>query len=273
MEERERYDPNNQHKLAYFYCVLSEQSSILYNSVNHRESFILQPQWGLAHPNITNDTIESVLHHQGSEPSSFVPAFGTFAKALRRAYRLHCDGDAAVLVVRLDASALRKSTILNGDIGLDCVLPVWSDPLEDETWLYIPEVAPILGVNAICDNDPDWLACGNVSKARFSAAWPIIGSRLMFEQGIGEHIKQLASALCDDELEIESTATGHEIFIYDWEEQTFLEVMNEDFSEDATPQSSHSVSAGSFSGIAPNRSAALPFFNFAGYLRGMVVMD
>jgi len=134
------------------------------------------------------------------------------------------------------------------------------------------DLGPTLGVNPIYIRPSEWLACGSISKARFSAAWPIIGGRLYFNEETSEDLVDLFTHVCGH---VPERVLGHdtsERYEYDWDDGCFVGTRRWSDAS-ASIQETSVAGAGLGLGLAVSQFARPTPFGYAGYLRGMVVMD
>jgi hypothetical protein len=134
------------------------------------------------------------------------------------------------------------------------------------------DLEPLLGIDPRYIRPSEWLACGSISRARFSASWPIIGGRLYFNEGRSEDLVDLFTYVCGYEPDRFREHDGFEHHEYDWDDGCF--VRTEEWRTSTSSIRETSVAgAGLGLGLAVSQFARPTPFGYAGYLRGMVVMD
>lgn len=190
------------------------------------------------------------------------------AKALRRAVSLYLRGDQAILIVRLHSLDLVAEGVLSLSNDSSFSLPIWSDPDSDETWLHVPQVAYIFDIPYDHTVHPDWLAHGHVLRQRLSAIWPVIDGNLFYDRVSSENLVDLFNEVCQNDVVDDRDETGEAKYWYDWDEHVFEAVESRPQYMPAAPTS---ITPGP--GKSGSAFGSLPFFDFAGYLRGMLVID
>lgn len=137
----------------------------------------------------------------------------------------------------------------------------------------MPEVAPILHIDPTYTTRSTWLACGHISSWRFSAAWPIIGGKIYFEEERREDLVDLFTSVCGFEPEEVRQHDDLGRYIYDWEGQVFVHT-------DTWPERNTNLKgpggfagAGVGLGLPTSQYTRSRLLGCAGYLRGMLVMD
>lgn len=132
--------------------------------------------------------------------------------------------------------------------------------------LCMAEVGPVLDVNARYIRASEFLSCGPVARSALVAAWPIIGSKLFFEEGVGEDLVGLIRRVCGVELDIveQRGEVYGEGLVYDWDERVFLGTGR------WGDEQMGSVFGG---GVSDSSSVGTSLFRYDGFLRGMIVID
>ena len=191
---------------------------------------------------------------------------------MREAYDLHIRGHDAIQIVQIHASGLVIDLMSPaGDYG--ALVPTWKGAKgREDRWLCMADLGPTLGVDPIYIRPSEWLACGSISKARFSAAWPIIGGRLYFNEGRSEDLVDLFARICGHVPERFPEHDVSERYEYDWEGECFVGAERWGDASESIQETSV-AGAGLGLGLAVSQFARPTPFGYAGYLRGMVVMD
>ena len=153
------------------------------------------------------------------------------------------------------------------------LIPLWQGTKgRIDRWLCMADLGPTLGVDPVYIRPSEWLACGSISKARFSAAWPIIGGRLQFNEERSEDLVDLFARICGHVPELFPEHDVSERYEYDWEGECFVRAERWGDAS-ASIQETSVAGAGLGLGLAVSQFARPTPFGYAGYLRGMVVMD
>jgi len=194
------------------------------------------------------------------------------AAALREAYDLCVRGHEAIQIVQIQASGLVTDLVSSAG-NHSALIPIWQGTKgREDRWLCLADLGPLLGVDPMYIRSSEWLACGSISKARFSAAWPIIGGRLYFNEGRSEDLVDFFARVCGYVPELFPEHDVSERYGYDWDDECFVGTGRwRDAS--ASIQETSVAGAGLGLGLAVSQFARPTPFGHAGYLRGMVVMD
>ena len=175
-------------------------------------------------------------------------------------------------MVQIQASGLMTNFVSSAGVH-SAVIPLWQGMKgREDRWLCMADLGPLLGVDPTYIQPSKWLACGSISKARFSAAWPIINGRLYLDEERSKDLVDLFTHTC-------GYVPGHfrerdasERYEYDWDDGCFVGTERwRDAS--ASIQGTSVAGAGLGLGLAVSQFARPTPFGYAGYLRGMVVMD
>jgi hypothetical protein len=173
----------------------------------------------------------------------------------------------------MDASNLFRSDYIGSGADEDFLVPVWQgDRSHGDDWLCMTDVAPLLNVDLRQMRASEWLSCGSIPRCRYLAAWPIIGGKLHFEEQKSEDLEELLTYLCGQTLDYVQEYEDSGRFEYDWDERVFFEKEDWDGRSESGHQSGL-TSARVGLDLAASRFASSPTFGYAGYLRGMIIMD
>jgi hypothetical protein len=173
----------------------------------------------------------------------------------------------------MDASNLFRSDRIGSGVDGDLLMPVWEgDRSHDDEWLCMTDIAPLLDVDPRQLRASEWLACGSIIRHRYSAAWPISGGKLHFEEQKSEDLEELLTYLCGQTPDRVQEYEDSGRFEYDWDERAFFG--KGDWNARSEPMyQSEPTSAGVGLDLATSRFASSPTFAYAGYLRGMIIID
>lgn len=134
------------------------------------------------------------------------------------------------------------------------------------------EIGPVLGIDLRLVSAAEWLACGFISSSRYSGAWPIINGNLYIQEGRSEDLGTLltrVSGRAPDHI-VESVRYDH--YDYDWDHRVFIE--RKSLGASSGPNHCIGVAGTSIGlGIAASCFARPTVFGYAGYLRGMKIVD
>jgi hypothetical protein len=134
------------------------------------------------------------------------------------------------------------------------------------------DIAPLLGIDPGHLHASEWLSCGSIARLRYSAAWPIIEGRLHYEEQKSEDLEELLTSVCGMSPEDVQVYEDSGRFEYDWDERAFFEKEEWDERSGSADQSGL-PSASVELDLAASRFARPSMFGYAGYLRGMIIMD
>ncbi|KAH6846210.1 hypothetical protein B0T12DRAFT_219536 [Alternaria alternata] len=265
-------DPINDFGGPCFYHVFSEISATTYHSRSTTGSRLLQADCEFTFSHLSPECIEQHLWLRDTQPSPFISVFSDFAEALQEAYDLHVRGHEAIQVVQIQASDL--VTTLVGASGIHCALvPLWHGRRGGEDqWLCMADIGPLLDIDPRCIRPSEWLACGSIPRSRYSAAWPIIGGRIYFDEGSDKDLVDLFMDVCGYAPDRFREHNDFQRYEYDWDEECFVGTESWRMSS-ASIQETGVAGAGLGLGLAVSQFARPTPFGYAGYLRGMVVMD
>jgi hypothetical protein len=134
------------------------------------------------------------------------------------------------------------------------------------------DIRPLLAIDPKYIRPSQWLACGSISKSRYSAAWPIMSGRLYFDEEKSEDLVDLFTDVCGYAPDRYRERDLSERYEYDWDDECFVGVGRWPTSS-ASIQETTVAGAGLGLGLAASHFARPTPFGYAGYLRGMLVMD
>ncbi|CBX99086.1 predicted protein [Plenodomus lingam JN3] len=236
--------------------------------------YILQPPCTFSPPHVAKHVIEAhfsrPLAWAQINPSPFITVFDDFASALHTAYTAHtAAGATRIQIIRLNIPDL-----------IPISTPILDDEQASYTTLYSPsthcQLLHVPSLAAELDLGPvytrrlsEYLACAPIPRSVMSAAWPVIGGRLFYEEEeegwdvrdllgeVGGRVEGDNGGLRRDEEEREGG------MVYDWEERVFVEARGFE-------QPNECVMAG-----AANLSSEVGpgLFGYDGFLRGTRVVD
>jgi hypothetical protein len=175
--------------------------------------------------------------------------------------------------VRLDASNLFRNDRIGSGANEDLLVPVWrGDRIHGDDWLCMTDVAPLLGIDLRHLRASEWLACGSITRPRYSASWPVMGGKLHFEEQESEDLAELLTFVCGETPDHVREYEDSGCFGYDWDERAFFE--KEDWNERSESVYQSGLTSGGVGlDLVASRFASSPTFAYAGYLRGMIIMD
>ncbi|KAH6868690.1 hypothetical protein BKA58DRAFT_387412 [Alternaria rosae] len=256
----------------YFYHVFSEHSATSYQLRFSVGASLFQSRCDFSLSYLSLDCIEEYLRLRDSRASPFITVFSDFAAALCEAYDLYVRGHEAIQIVQIQASGL-VAVLVSSAGNHSAMIPIWQGTKgREDRWLCMADVGPLLGLDLIYIRSSEWLACGSISKDRFSAAWPIIDGRLHFNEGRSEDLVDFFVRVCGHLPECYPEHDASERYEYDWEGECFVGTERwHDAS--ASIQETSVAGVGLGLGLAVAQFARPTPFGYAGYLRGMVVMD
>lgn len=189
------------------------------------------------------------------------------ADALKRAYQLHLRNEEKVLIVQINASGMIQCQSISSSGHL---LPIWkSNRRGGEEWLSLAEVRTILGIQPQHTHKSVWLARGHILSSRFVAAWPVIGDELFFNQERSENLIDLFTLYCGHEPDFTHHHQDSGRYLYDWDIGAFVE----------TDWWKRQHAGDRFLSVRPVMAATrlqyprLAWYGYAGFLRGMIVID
>ncbi|KAF1850676.1 uncharacterized protein K460DRAFT_19601 [Cucurbitaria berberidis CBS 394.84] len=266
-----RRDEFNYTEKRQFYRVTSEQVVTQYLPRSTRGPYVFQAQIGYCWSYVTREAIEQHLKSIDRYATPFISVFDNFADALKRAYHFYLRGDERISIVQIDATELVKSNGIQQNI--DALVPTWRGIGNGiDEWLSVAEIAPALGIHPQLVQRSEWLACGQISNSRFTAAWPIIQGKLFFEQENGQDLVDLFTYYCGRMPDYIRQQSESGRYAYDWDNEVFFET---EWSK-SERRSSSTQNGFSGAGVGLGVASQLPrftMFGHAGFLRGMVVMD
>ncbi|CAN9379016.1 unnamed protein product [Alternaria alternata] len=224
---------------------------------------------GLCFYHVFSELSATTYHSRSTTGSRLLQAD---SEALQEAYDLHVRGHEAIQVVQIQASDL--VTTLVGASGIHCALvPLWHGRRGGEDqWLCMADIGPLLDIDPRCIRPSEWLACGSIPRSRYSAAWPIIGGRIYFDEGSDKDLVDLFMDVCGYAPDRFREHNDFQRYEYDWDEECFVGTESWRTSG-ASIQETGVAGAGLGLGLAVSQFARPTPFGYAGYLRGMVVMD
>lgn len=175
-------------------------------------------------------------------------------------------------MIRIQASDLVTTFVSTVD-NHGALIPFWQGRgIRKDQWLCMADIGPLLGIDARYIRPSEWLACGSILKSRHSAAWPIVVGRLYFEEERSEDLVDLFTHVCGYVPDRCREHDDSERYEYDWDDECFLEVEH-GRTPSASLQETSVAGAGLGLGLAVSQFARPTPFGYAGYLRGMVVVD
>ncbi|KAL6160821.1 hypothetical protein ACJBU6_01338 [Exserohilum turcicum] len=264
----------------YFYRVTSEYSATLFHipaqsAARGQKKCLFQTTCAFDYSHLSGECIQEHLRLRDSGPSPFISVFDDFAEALRVAYTFYLRGHEAIQIVQIDASNLMASLEVGIGNSHDAVIPVWQGnlggSLQEDIWLRVMDIGPLFALDPKLMRSSEWLACGSIVAPRYSASWPVLAGELFFEETYGEELVHLLEDHCGCAPEYFREETDMAAkYAYDWTERRFLEI---------TPRDRPGVSYGGIptAGVGLNPVSSIfarpTLFGYAGYLRGMIVMD
>jgi hypothetical protein len=194
------------------------------------------------------------------------------AEALHEAYNLYVYGHEAIQVARIQASSLMTTLVSSADNHY-ALLPLWQGRnSHEDRWLCVADLAPLLEVDSRYSRPSEWLACGSIPKSRYSATWPIISGRLYFDEERCEDLVDLFTHICGHVPDQFRECDDSKQYGYDWDDGCFVGT-GESRVLSASIQETSVAGLGLGLGLAVSQFARPTPFGYAGYLRGMVVMD
>lgn len=175
-------------------------------------------------------------------------------------------------MVRIQASDL--VTVLRGTAdNHSTLIPLWEGRrVREDQWLCMADIGPLLDIDPRYIRPSEWLACGSIPKSRYSAAWPIIGGQLYFDEERSEDMVDLFTHVCGYVPDHFREHDDSERYEYDWDDECFVRTERWRTSS-ASIQETSVAGAGLGLGLAVSQFVRPTPFGYAGYLRGMVVMD
>jgi len=243
---------------THFYTVISSHDATRYHPPSQRSPLVLQPPCDFSPHHVTKACIENHLQRSCTAASPFITLFHSFADTLTRAYYHLRNSATGIQILKLEFPDLTPS--IHGD------LIVYDSPASEMELLPMAEVGPLLKVSTSYIRSSEFLSCGSIPRSAVVATWPVIGSKLFFEPGIGHSLVELIGHVCGKEMDAveQRGAMPSEGLVYDWNESVFVgrdrwgdERMNPGFG----------------SGTINPRPAGTNLFRSEGFLRGMIVMD
>lgn len=187
---------------------------------------------------------------------------------MKRAYHFYLRGDERICIVKINAANLVRSDIIEEDTN--ALIPIWRGLGEGvDEWLSVAEIAPALDIHPRLIQELEWLACGQVLKCRFSAAWPVMEGKLFFEQGRGEDLVDLFTYCWGRMPDYFRQRSDSGRYMYDWDNEVFLET--EWKKSEGTSLSAQNGYSSSNVGLGV--ASRFTLFGHAGFLRGMIVLD
>lgn len=249
---------------THFYTVISSShDTTIYHPLSHSSPFVLQPRCGFSPHHVIKACIEDHFQPSSTAPSPFITLFRSFADALTRAYYYYNDQNSATGVQILKLEFVDLQLGFRDDVG---VFYYYSPGLGVQL-LPMAEVGPMLHVNKSYIRPSEFLSCGPIQWSAVAAAWPVIGSKVFFEPGVGEDLVVLMGHVCGREMEGVDEQKGgaqSESLVYDWNSREFL------VREGCEEGRGDSVVSGGVSHFRPMGTSLL---RCEGFLRGTIVMD
>ncbi|KAH7351377.1 hypothetical protein BKA66DRAFT_553916 [Pyrenochaeta sp. MPI-SDFR-AT-0127] len=250
-----------------FYRVTSERSASIYHPRLSRNPYLFEAQGEFCSHEVNVEAIQAHLYGDDRHATSFVSLFDNFADAFKRAYQLHLRREEKILIVQIDASDMIQCQSISNSGHL---IPIWkSNRRFGDEWLSMAEVGSILGIEPRYVCKSEWLARGHVPSYRFSAAWPVVGDKLFFDQGRGEMLATLFTHCfghIPDFVQHNQDSGRH---VYDWDVEAFVET---DWWKNQRAGNQFVEGHPMVAAIGFQRSR-LAWYGYAGFLRGMIVMD
>ncbi len=165
------------------------------------------------------------------------------------------------------------TTLVSSADNHHALLPLWQGRnSHEDRWLCVADLAPLLEIDTRHSRPSAWLACGSIPKSRYSAAWPIISGRLYFDEERCEDLVDLFTHVCGYVPEQFREHGDSKRYGYDWDDECFVgtEISR---ASSASIRETSVAGVGLGLGLAVSQFARPTPFGYAGYLRGMVVMD
>jgi hypothetical protein len=151
-------------------------------------------------------------------------------------------------------------------------VPAWQGDSHEDEWLRMADISPLLGIDPGHLRASEWLSCGSIARFRYLAVWPIIEGRLHYEEQKSEDLEELLASVCGMSRENVQVYDDSGSFEYDWNGRTFFKKEEWDERSGSVDRSGlPSASVGL--DLAASRFARPSVFGYAGYLRGMIIMD
>jgi hypothetical protein len=186
---------------------------------------------------------------------------------------LHLRGHEAVQIVQIDASDLFPYHLVGSGSNTDLLIPVWQGSrCREDKWLCVADIAPSLDVSPKLLRPTEWLACGSIPRSRYSAAWPVIDGHLCFAERKSSDLVELLTYFCGQPPDYVRKHEASGRLVYDWDHGNFVE-------KEAWARQEASVHRDGFVGTGlgldspASRFVQPSMFGYAGYLRGMIIMD
>lgn len=183
------------------------------------------------------------------------------------------SGHKAIQIVRIDVSDLVRTNQIGTGESAGILIPSWQGArIKEQGWFNMAEIGSVLGIDPRLVSSAEWLACGFISSARYSGAWPVINRKLYLQEGRGEDLGILLIRVSGRAPDHIVEPVGVDRYDYDWDHKVFIERESSGTSNE--PAHRIGVAGASMGlGIAASCFARPTVFGYAGYLRGMKIMD